>query len=149
MFMKILLIVLSGLTLLLFACNTTKDKQPDQAEIQDNEAWNPLLHDIWVLTDINDRSLEGILKRPRLELFPSDNRMGGNGSCNDLFGNIKTTAQTIHFSKMGSTKMYCSEMDMETEFLKTLALVNQYQIKGLKLYLLVDKKVVLVFQKVD
>ena len=150
--MKIIIIAISSLILLAFACNTTKSKPADQnqAEVEDTDVWIPQLHDIWVLTDMNGKELEGVTRRPRLELFPGDNRMGGHGGCNGLFGNIKATAQTINFSQLGSTKMYCAEeMDMEKEFLTALTQVDTYQIKGLKLYLASGEDTVLIFQKVD
>ncbi len=150
--MKFIIIAFSALVLLLLACNTTKNKpsNDDETQVEDSEAWLPQLHDIWVLTEMNEKTLDRSGKRPLLELFPGDNRMGGNGGCNNLFGNIKATAQTINFDQIGSTKKYCAdEMDMEREFTTSLGRVNRYEIKELKLYLFEGKKMILAFQKVD
>ena len=51
---------------------------------------------------------------------------------------------------IGTTKIFCQElMDTEHRFLKQLAMVNSYQIKDLKLILMMDKEAKLILKKVD
>lgn len=148
--MKTFILVLSGLALLFFACDTTKKKTTDTPPVTDSDAWSPQLHDIWVLNELNGSELDKAISRPRLELFPGENKINGHGSCNQIFGNMEATSKTINFSKIGSTKKFCAEtMATESEFLKTLGMVDRYLIKGLGLYLFIGDDLVMEFQKVD
>lgn len=150
--MKIFILSISTLILLAFACNTTKNKSTETTvpEKEDATTWNTQLHDIWVLTMINGKQLDKNSSRPLLELFPGDNKMGGNGGCNRLFGTLEAKAESIHFSGIGSTKMFCKEqMPMEREFTQTLAQVDRYLIRNLQLVLYKGKETAMIFQKVD
>lgn len=135
------------------ACDTTKKKSDDEAtdsiSIED-KVWDNRLHDIWVLTHLHSQSFEAADKRPQLELFPGDNKIGGNGGCNQFFGQMKADAKTIEFTQIGTTKKYCADvMDTEQEFIKELERAERYLIRDGKLYIFWGDQSTLVFQKVD
>lgn len=150
---QLLSLLAATLILLAFSCNSTKtttvDNNESVKETMDAD-WNKRLHDIWVLNSMNGKEVKSMKNRPRLELFPADHKMLGHGGCNSLFGNVKAGARNIHFSDIGSTKMYCADsMPTEMEFVKTLASVQAYEIKSLQLHLFDENGLVMSFQKVD
>jgi len=119
-------------------------------EKDESSSWNPQLHDIWVLTMINGKQLDKNSSRPLLELFPGENKLGGNGGCNSLFGTVEAKARSIHFSAIGSTKMFCKdEMPLEREFTQTLTKVDRYLVRNLQLVLFKGEETAMIFQKVD
>ena len=108
------------------------------------------LHDIWVVTEMNGEPLSIDRPRPQLELFPGEGRLAGNGSCNQLFGQMTADEYHIQFERVGATKMYCNGlMDQENTFLQLLNKVDTYEIRHLQLILFVEGDVAMVLQKVD
>ena len=149
--MKTLLFLLAAAAvLLIWGC---KAKQPATEPEPEDSATGPLdegLHDIWVLISMDGKPLDRAQARPRLELYPGEGRISGNGGCNELFGQMEGRGDEIAFRNVGTTKKFCRDlMDMENTFLTRLQAVDHYHLKDLKLYLTEDKKDVLVFQKVD
>jgi heat shock protein HslJ len=149
--MKTLLVLLLAASVLtLAAC---KAKKMTTEVTPEDAALAPLdqrLHDIWVLLSINGEQLDRTQARPQLELFPGESRIAGNGSCNELFGQMEGQGDEVTFKNIGTTKKFCRDlMALEDSFLTQLQAVNTYRIKDLKLYLLDGKQELLVFQKVD
>ncbi len=108
------------------------------------------LHDIWVVTTLAGQPLTDITNRPRLELFPAEGRVGGNGSCNNIFGSMSVDGQTVEFSQVGATKMFCAGlMEQESTFLELLGKVDNYEIRELQLLLLQGSEIIIHCQKVD
>jgi len=95
------------------------------------------LHDIWALQSIRQKDLPDSAKgKPYIEIHVNDNRLMGNGGCNQLFGKVSFEgAQGISLSEVGSTKMACPELKTESEFLQLLQTVKLYEIRDLMLYL--------------
>ena len=107
------------------------------------------LHDIWALESIKGKTIE-LEKRPFMELFPGQEKVQGFAGCNQFFGKIKATGESIQFEELGSTKMFCSDkMEVENEFLTTLRAVDNYYIKDLRLILSEGKQQLMVLRKVD
>ena len=133
------------------ACNTTKKaKDKEEAAVEAPEPYAPTLHDIWVLETLDGQLVDRSKPRPLLELYPGENRISGTGGCNDFFGQMTAKGWDISFQNIGTTKIFCQElMDTEHRFLKQLAMVNSYQIKDLKLILMMDKEAKLILKKVD
>ncbi len=133
------------------ACNTTKKaKDKEETAVEAPEPYAPTLHDIWVLETLDGQLVDRSKPRPLLELYPGENRISGTGGCNDFFGQMTAKGWDISFQNIGTTKMFCQElMDTEHRFLKQLAMVNSYQIKDLKLILMMDKEAKLILKKVD
>lgn len=75
--------------------------------------------------------------RASLVISP-EGRMGGNTSCNTMFGHVTIEEHKITFGQMGSTKMACSAdgvMQQEQRYLNKLKQVVSWRIEGATLYL--------------
>lgn len=114
------------------------------------------LHDIWALQALNGKDISAKTnkkpnKTPMLELFIADKRIGGTDGCNSLFGSIETlNEKKIQFSKMGSTKMACPNMEVSNAFTNALEETSTYKIENLHLYLYnAEGDELLKFKKVD
>lgn len=147
---KLFVLFLLAGVLVLVACKAKKTATEVSPE---DTAFTPLdqrLHDIWVLTSMNGELLDRNKARPRLELYPGEGRISGNGGCNEFFGQMDGMGKEIIFRNVGTTKMFCRDlMQMENDFISQLQAVNSYRLKELQLYFFEGKKEVLVFQKVD
>ncbi|GJM34700.1 MAG: hypothetical protein DHS20C18_37010 [Saprospiraceae bacterium] len=107
------------------------------------------LHDIWALESLNGKTVD-VTERPRLELFPGEERIGGFAGCNQFFGKMKLDGQKVDFSGIGSTRMFCDgKMDLESQFLSALDATDQYVIKNLQLTLSQGNQQLMVLRKVD
>jgi|APEBP8051073220_1049391.scaffolds.fasta_scaffold00407_27 Heat shock protein len=84
----------------------------------------------WILSD----NVKG--KTPTLNI--ESGRVTGNGGCNNYFGELSLDATAGNFAvrNIGSTKMACDNMNVETNFFSTLNEVNKYVVSGntLELY---------------
>jgi heat shock protein HslJ len=87
----------------------------------------------WKLIELNAKSIPGekqLNSMPKLTLN-AGGRITGNGSCNQFFGTYKLEpGNRIHFSGIGATKMYCPEMEVETQLFDALSKAESYMIKG-------------------
>ncbi|WP_367390266.1 META domain-containing protein [Lewinella sp. LCG006] len=136
--------------LVLVACKAKKTATEVDPKDSTFAPMDERLHDIWVLTTMNGEELDRMKPRPRLELYPGEGRITGNGGCNELFGQMEGMGKEITFRNVGTTKMFCRDlMEQENNFLSLLQQAQTYRIKELKLYLFAGKKEILVFQKVD
>ena len=87
----------------------------DFSEVQGcgNYVTDPRLHNIWAVTDINDKELDtddypqGL---PRLELYTSEGRVMGFDGCNTFRGMFYERDSLLYFSPMASTKMACRDV---------------------------------------
>jgi heat shock protein HslJ len=67
-----------------------------------------------------------------------EGRMGGNTSCNTMFGHVTIDGNTIAFGQMGSTKMACVQdgvMDQERQYFAALKRAATWRVEGDRLYL--------------
>ena len=71
-------------------------------------------------------------KQPYLILRPEEeNKIYGNAGCNRFFGTFELKeGNQIVFSQLGATKMYCPNMETETQFLKILNTADNYSLNG-------------------
>ena len=89
----------------------------------------------WKLVELNGQKVEYDEKagnQPYLILRPDeDNKVYGNAGCNGFFGVFKLEeGYRISFSELGATKMYCPNMNTETQFLEVLNTVDNYSLNG-------------------
>ncbi len=86
-----------------------------------------------------------------LELNTKEMSFIGNASCNNIFGTLESKSETeIAFLNIGATRKMCPEMNLESEYLKTLKEVKSFQLKGLRLLFLdADGNILLDFIKID
>jgi heat shock protein HslJ len=64
--------------------------------------------------------------------------MGGNSSCNSMFGHVTIDGRKLTFGQMGSTKMFCGAdgvMRQERRYFDAMKQVAAWRIEGGRLYL--------------
>lgn len=119
-----------------------------------NYNFNPVINDIWALAvfkDKNIKDIKGLQTRPYLEIHTNENKIYGNASCNEFYGTAEVIGNKIFFgSQITLTKMNCSEMNLEMDFIQALSgKIYKYKIEKLKLYLINDDNVIMEFNKMD
>ncbi|SFG57090.1 META domain-containing protein [Pedobacter insulae] len=78
------------------------------------------------------------------------NKIGGKAFCNTYGGNASFNGNSIQFSQLFSTKMFCNELaEAETKFTADLQSVNSGSVAGGKLSLMKDGQVLMVFSKAE
>ncbi|MFA5405075.1 MAG: META domain-containing protein [Ignavibacteria bacterium] len=119
-----------------------------------NYTYNSLLNDIWALvnfkgTDIKD--IKDLNSKPYIEIHIKENKIGGNASCNEFYGTVEVMGDKIVIADyITQTKMNCSEMNFEMNFLQALSgKTLQYKIEKLKLYLISNGETIMEFNKMD
>lgn len=140
--MKLKQIVSISIILLLFqSCGS----------FHEQEEANQQLHDIWMVTSINEKPLNKMVSIPRLEINLTEMKIFGNDGCNDFTGTIKTATKTaLAFNTIASTKKMCLKAGVEAEFYKAMNTVKGYSLKGLRLtFTDTDGNEILSFLKVD
>ena len=136
------LFLISTLLLTGLACKTSTPSDNDHTR----------LHDIWALQTMKQKDLpESAKGKPYLEIHVKDNKVMGNGGCNQLFGNVAFEGKNgFRVSNLGSTKMACPELNVESEFMQLLQSVRSYELRELSLFLLgADGEELLKLKKVD
>jgi heat shock protein HslJ len=83
-------------------------------------------------------------------IISREGRMGGNASCNTMFGHVTVDGRKIAFGQMGSTKMACVQdgvMEQERRYFAALKRAATWRIEGDTLYLTsLARKDVLVYE---
>jgi heat shock protein HslJ len=101
----------------------------------------------WILKKIlKSTTLSKVVDGKANIVFGADAQISGNNSCNSFFGTYKQMNNTLNFSQMGSTKMYC-EGSIETDFMQNLQKVNAYKITKKYLYLYKDSELLMVLMR--
>ncbi len=102
----------------------------------------------WKLTKMGDQDLSTVNPPVTLTLDEAKKGISGHGGCNRYFGGYQSSGETISFTGLGSTKMFCQDTQpIEDAYFKALGTVQSYKTEGNKLYLLAERKVVLEFNK--
>ncbi|MEP2936334.1 MAG: META domain-containing protein [Gilvibacter sp.] len=129
-----------AICMLLFglSCNGSKNLTKQEAMTE--------LAGIYNVTAMGSENVSG--SSMTLKFDPETAAVGGSSSCNKIFGSYSAEGETMSFSAMGMTKMYCEgKMQMEKDFMQALQAVNKYRIKGDQIELLQDKTVLLTLSK--
>jgi heat shock protein HslJ len=78
--------------------------------------------------------------------------MTGNAGCNRMFGSFSARGNSIKFSGIGTTRMFCTKpagvMKQEAEFTRALGAATRYQVNGGTLRIYAGRRQVLKFQRV-
>jgi len=95
----------------------------------------------WTLAD----DVKG--KKPTLNI--ESGRITGNGGCNSYFGDLMLDPTVGNFStkNIGSTKMACENMSVESNFFSMLGETTKYVVNGNTLELYKDNLLLLKFTK--
>jgi heat shock protein HslJ len=131
--------IIAAFTLILLA--GFKSKQMDAQAL-------PLYDTKWYLTSMQlADSLQDITLRKAFIKFNEEKKsVGGNGSCNSFGGSFTIVKDSLHIKNIFSTKMYCEAVQQtENSFFELLGKANRFEIKGNKLLLYVDRKLLLSF----
>jgi heat shock protein HslJ len=72
-------------------------------------------------------------------------RISGKAGCNRYFGKVLIDNGRLLISGVGSTQMACTDMQMESLYLKHLSVVNRYQFNSGILQLYKDQELLLQF----
>jgi heat shock protein HslJ/uncharacterized membrane protein len=111
------------------------------------------LNDIWVMQEMTGVVLkkEKLNKGlPTFEFHLRDNRFSGHAGCNQMNGSIKAEGNKIKFGPIASTRMACPDMTVEQAVGNALSgKALTYSIENLKLTLIAEDGVKMVFKKVD
>lgn len=142
-----------GDTLQLYAQNRVvlKFRATTKSE-PDNNSTLRLEDKKWVLESIKNAPLPKIETEAFINFDKTKGSAGGNTGCNVFGGNYTASGSTISFSNIISTMRACIEderMNVEREFKNGLQNANRFEIKGEKLSLYQDKKLLLTFRAED
>lgn len=97
-----------------------------------NSTLNLDLSGSWTLVEIHESSGTNINdgfpdKKPTLTLEAISKKLTGNTGCNQMFGSFQTNQNSVSFTKMGTTKMYCANVK-ESEYLAQFDKIKTYSI---------------------
>ncbi|HYH55231.1 MAG TPA: META domain-containing protein [Anseongella sp.] len=109
-----------------------------------------LLSTGWELVSINNNSPDSGLKAPTLFFAENEKKVNGFAGCNKFFGTYTLSGDSLTFSGLGSTKMFCEQsMELENQYLGLLAKTENFVVSqnGTVLTLLSAARPVLVFNK--
>lgn len=87
----------------------------------------------WVVIKIE--GLEKLSTSPTLTFQQEDEKLSGYAGCNNYFATYTVNDNVLNIGNAGATRMLCPDMSVEDTFLKTLPLVQRYEIKKKELYL--------------
>jgi len=99
------------------------------------------------LTEINEAAVR--ITKPYIELDVNAKRFSGDGGCNRIAGSFEVDGMHIRFSQGISTRLACIDNEIqqvETDFLKRLEEVTEFQIQGEVLRLYADDRPILTFR---
>lgn len=95
----------------------------------------------WKLIELNGKAVqpvEQLKSEPHLVLNASEKKVNGNGGCNSFFGSYELQGDNgITFSKMGSTKMACSNdvMQVEHQLFQAFQMTTKFTLRNDTLFL--------------
>ena len=139
--MKFNWIVLGILCLSSCKTKTVPQSAPVSNQPLENSHWRL----VWV-SGIPD-NIPNMPKQPFLQM--KNGIASGSAGCNNYFGSYSFTQDSIHFSSMGSTKMFCAgKMDIEDNLYDALDKANLYKIHGIQLELYNSTVIVARFESV-
>lgn len=101
----------------------------------------------WKLVDLNPvtDSLANLAIGPTMRL--DSGKVKGFGGCNNYFGSYSKQDNSIHFSGIGSTKMFCMHgSEVETTFFKVFDAADRYRIRNDRLELFKENSLLAAFE---
>lgn len=110
------------------------------------------LHDIWFLEElngikVNKEDFTSII--PIIEIKTKDKRFSSLLGCNRINGSLFFEKEKIRFINVMSTKMACTDINKEAEFITTLESITSYTIEENKLILSNSSGKKIVLRKID
>ena len=106
----------------------------------------PLLNTKWILIEISETRVNE-KNNTAFIVFYDNYKFSGNFGCNYFFGEFTFRKKRIKIDYQGSTKSYCTSMELEEQFSKAIKNeITNYYIEKNKLYLLNKNKTVCKFE---
>lgn len=141
--MKSIIAVSAAFMILMSSCCTTRQSQ--SADM--NESATSLYNTKWLLKKMNkDGNVQDVNTQAFIRFDKEKNSGGGNGSCNSFGSTTKIEGNTISFSNIFSTKMYCQDVQsVEDSYFGLLEKVTRFEINNNTLKLFQGNTVVLEF----
>lgn len=87
----------------------------------------------WVLTQLDNKRVEmpAGKENPYLEIDSLAENVNGYAGCNRMFGPVRIWGDSVLFSGLAATRMYCTETQhIEDAFLKALDQARTFVLKG-------------------
>ena len=109
-----------------------------------------LLNSQWELVSVNDKTIDSAVKRPTLLFVEEGSKTNGFAGCNQFFGTYSLGADSLSFSGLGSTKMFCEQSQkLEDQYLKALSSITHFVVsqEGNRLTLLSNAEPLLEFRE--
>ena len=119
--MKLVTFISAGIFIVVAAMLMNKKTDP-QLSLYDSK---------WLLQKVQtEKGLEKVNTKAFLQFDKEKGSAGGNGSCNRFGGNAVIEGNTIKFSNIFSTKMYCEAVQQtENSFLMHLGNADRFEIR--------------------
>ena len=102
----------------------------------------------WELTVLNGRRMDD--SNAYLNFDAAKKKISGNAGCNSFFGSYSVRSNSIKFSKIGTTKMFCTKpgvMKDENEFIRALSAATRYAVTRKTLSIYEGRKKILEFKE--
>lgn len=109
-----------------------------------------LVAEQWQLTHVNHKAVGET--KAYIEINSERTRFAGHTGCNRMFGTVDARGRQMNFSNIGTTKMFCSDVavnSIEKDLLRILNKVTGYRLNRNRLELLDGGRVVLKFKTND
>jgi heat shock protein HslJ len=113
--------------LLVTACQAPEDSVSETSD-RVSESAIDLLNTYWQVEDIDQ---SGIIDMSMITIeFPEEERIAGSTGCNQFFGSVLTTGDSIEFSPAGVTQRACAPalMSQERRFLDALQAAVSFEV---------------------
>lgn len=103
----------------------------------------------WVLTEWPGQTMPNTTKKATLNFGTAD-KVSGKSFCNGFGGSVVISANTIKFSELMGTMMFCEDVaQAEGKYTEGLRIANSFKVVGNKLQLLNGDKLLMVFSKAE
>lgn len=101
----------------------------------------------WVLVSLEGQDVQAPkdTRTAYIRFEENDDDLTGYTGCNRISANYTLTGDSLHLSDLRTTRMTCSEMQLETKMLEVLSRVDTYHIAGDVLTLYDGDKAVATF----
>lgn len=119
---------------------------------EEDYAHDELLNSPWELVSIEQTKIDSALKAPTLHFEETGTKVNGFAGCNQFFGTYKLGADSLSFSGLGSTKMFCERsQQLEDNYLSLLGKTSHFVVSqdGNTLTLLSNAVPVLEFREAE
>lgn len=109
----------------------------------------PIVNTKWVLTKWPGQAMPNTTKQATLN-FQANNSVTGKSFCNGFGGTVAINGNTIKFSELIGTMMFCEDVGQaETKFTEGLRAANAFKVTENKLQLFNGDQLLMVFSKAD